>query len=93
MTGRAAPRGFFNLSGVAVDSAGNVYVADTDNDTIRKVTPAGELGDDAWPAWRALLAGMTGRGAPRGFISLTAWRWTARATSMWRTAATPRSGK
>jgi hypothetical protein len=28
-------------SGVAVDSAGNVYVADSDNHTIRKVTPAG----------------------------------------------------
>jgi len=27
--------------GVAVDSAGNLYVADRDNDTIRKVTPAG----------------------------------------------------
>src|SRR6266704_426017 len=27
---------------VAMDSAGNVYVADTGNQTIRKVTPAGE---------------------------------------------------
>ena len=32
---------FKNPSGVAVDSAGNVYVADTDSHTIRKVTPAG----------------------------------------------------
>ncbi len=32
---------FYGPSGVAVDSAGNVYVADTWNDTIRKVTPGG----------------------------------------------------
>src|SRR5205823_9649442 len=34
---------FFNGAGVAVDSAGNVYVADTSNHTIRKVTPAGDV--------------------------------------------------
>jgi uncharacterized protein YjiK len=32
---------FNRLAAVAVDSAGNTYVADTDNSTIRKVTPAG----------------------------------------------------
>ena len=32
---------FFNPSGVAVDAQGNVYVADTGNDTIRKFTPSG----------------------------------------------------
>ena len=31
---------FLNPSGVAVDSADNIYVADTYNNTIRKVTPA-----------------------------------------------------
>src|SRR5207302_1125096 len=37
--GAAASFGFPN--GVATDSAGNVYVADTLNSTIRKITPAG----------------------------------------------------
>jgi bacterioferritin-associated ferredoxin len=38
-TGSAAR--FYEPAGVAVDSAGNVYVADKLNSTIRKVTPAG----------------------------------------------------
>ena len=42
---------FLNPSGVAVDNAGNVYVADTYNYTIRKVTPGGVV---------TTLAGLTG---------------------------------
>ena len=33
--------GFWDPNGVAVDDAGNVYVADTGNNTIRKLTPVG----------------------------------------------------
>jgi len=38
-TGTAAS--FSYPAGIAVDSAGNLYVADVDNSEIRKVTPAG----------------------------------------------------
>ena len=34
---------FSYLTGVAVDSTGNLYVTDGGNDTIRKITPAGEV--------------------------------------------------
>ena len=53
-TGSAAR--FYYPHGVAVDSAGNVYVADTDNHTIRKVTPA------CWSDRGRCNAGRTGSG-------------------------------
>src|SRR5437879_7163826 len=48
-TGSAAR--FSSASGVAVDSSGNLYVADTYNDAIRKITPAGVV---------TTLAGLAG---------------------------------
>jgi hypothetical protein len=39
--GAANVAGFNNPQGLAVDAAGNVYVADTDNFAIRKITPEG----------------------------------------------------
>jgi sugar lactone lactonase YvrE len=41
--GRGSAASFSRPSGVAVDSSGNVYVADSMNELIRKITPAGEV--------------------------------------------------
>ena len=42
-TGPAPPLDFYNPLGVAVDAEGNVYVADTSNCLIRKITPDGTV--------------------------------------------------
>jgi sugar lactone lactonase YvrE len=41
--GRGSKASFYYPADVAVDGAGNVYVADGGNDTIRKITPAGDV--------------------------------------------------
>src|SRR5947208_1845207 len=61
--GTGAAARFFNPVGVAVDSAGNVYVADSFNHTIRKVTPAGVVTTLAGAAGRAGSADGTGAAA------------------------------
>ncbi len=48
---------FSNPAGVAVDHAGNVFVADTYNHTIRKVTPVGTN----WVVTAILIVGQMGR--------------------------------
>jgi sugar lactone lactonase YvrE len=60
-TGGAAS--FYYPYGVAVDSARNVYVADTFNSTIRRVTPAGAVTTLAGLAYTAGIADGTGSAA------------------------------
>ena len=79
----AAPRASIFPTGVAVDSAGNVYVADTDNYTIRKITPSGVVSTLAGLA--GSYGSADGTGSAARFISPWAWRWIARAMSMWPT--------
>jgi len=56
---------FNSAGGVATDAAGNVYVPDTNNHTIRKVSPAGEA---STLAGSALLYGyVDGVGAQARF--------------------------
>lgn len=60
---------FYNPSSVAVDGAGNVYVADSENDTIRKITPAGVVttlaGSPGLPGYRDDIGRAARLGFPR----------------------------
>jgi hypothetical protein len=63
--GTGAAARFANPSGVAIDSGGNIYVADSTNSTIRKVTAAGVATTLAGTA--RLTGGVDGTGAAARF--------------------------
>jgi sugar lactone lactonase YvrE len=70
--GTGADARFSNPDGVAVDSTGNVFVADTGNSTIRKITPAGVVTTLAGAAGMAGSVDATGVAArfnlPQGVV-------------------------
>ena len=59
-------------SGVAVDGAGNLFIADMDNNRIRKVDSAGII---------TTVAGTAARRSTLGYPAPVVWRWTGRAMS------------
>jgi hypothetical protein len=69
--------GFSLPAGVAVDGAGNVYVADTNHSLVKEIVAVGAASlrptrpSGCWAAASCLLR---------------VWQWTARATSTWRIA-------
>ncbi len=54
---------FDNIRGIAADNSGNVYVADSDNQTIRKISPAGVV---------TTFAGVVGKSGSSDGIGTTA---------------------
>ena len=81
---------FHTPHGMAVDSSGNVYVADDDNHRIRKITAAGVVSTLAGSG-----TGVIGMApAPRhSSIGPMAWPLIHPAMSMWRIITTTESGR
>ncbi len=65
--------------GATVDAAGNLYIADTFNNRIRKVDSGGAITTVAGSGTSG-TAGTVGRRPLRSYANPGAWRWTLRAT-------------
>ena len=72
--------------GLAVDTNDNVYVADTINFTIRKITSSGLV--TTWLALPGRAAALMTREAMPVLTSLRVWRWTVSVMCMSRTRTT-----
>ena len=79
---------FSSPRGVVVDAAGDVYVADTFNNTIRKVTPVGVV--KTWLDWPAQRVAPTGRVVSRDLIIPEVSRLTRLLIYLWRIQTTTR---
>ena len=62
--GTGATAGFYLPTGIAVDGSGNIYVGDTFNNTIRKITPTGAVSTIAGAP--GLMSGPNGFYGPCG---------------------------
>ena len=78
-------------SGMAVDGAGNVYVADRGNHRIRRIDSQGVITTVAGTRSGATAGTAARRPRPDSTIPAE-WRWTGRAMSTWLTVATTESG-
>ncbi len=84
LDGIASDSRFNKPTGIAIDSAGNLYVADTGNQTIRRITPAGIVsvfagrtgiaGGADGPATQATFSSPTGVAVdPTGIVYVADW--------------------
>lgn len=61
-----ATASFSSPAGIAMDTSGNLYVADTDNNEIRKITPSGDV---------STFAGSTKAGSADGVGTQASFNW------------------